>query len=54
MKTFTIDLHLCFPVKDGETKEEAENRLFDGLDEIVPGYVGAYNGNDIIVEEHDD
>lgn len=54
MKTFTIDLHLCFPMKDGETKDEAVDRLFDGLDGIVPGYVGSYNGNDIVVEECED
>ena len=52
MKTFTIDLHLNFPMKDGETKEDAEDRLFDGLDEIVPGYVVWYSG--IVVEEYED
>lgn len=54
MKAVTINLLLCFPMKDGETAEEAIDRLFDGLDESVPGYVGSYSGNDVAVEEYDD
>lgn len=54
MKSFTIKLDLCFPMKDGETKEEAENRLFDGLDNIIPGYVSSYNGNDVKIIEYKD